>query len=75
MHRRRNRATAEADKPHRPLCQIVEPDPLGQNIAVELRKAVSIFSHSMLEENPFQPIRPINLQPLIKEKTSTQTLP
>lgn len=33
-------------QPHRSLCQIVEPDPLGQNVAAELRKAVDVFTRA-----------------------------
>lgn len=40
--------------PHRPLHQIVEPDPLGFHIAGELKKIIQTFTQSMLEENPFQ---------------------
>jgi hypothetical protein len=38
-------------KPHRPLCQIVEPDHLGQNLAIELRKALSVFTATVREES------------------------
>jgi hypothetical protein len=41
-------------KPHRPLCQIVEPDDLGLTLAAELRKFRDAFLPNMLEENPFQ---------------------
>ncbi|MBK9260655.1 MAG: hypothetical protein IPM54_12640 [Polyangiaceae bacterium] len=41
-------------KPHRPLCQIVESDRLGLNLAAELRKFRDAFVPQMLEENPYQ---------------------
>lgn len=47
-------AKAYPEKPNRPLCQIVESDHLGLKLAVELQKAVDVFTHHMLEENPFQ---------------------
>lgn len=45
---------AYPEHPRLPLHQIVETDPLGLNIANELRKIIQTFTRSMLEENPFQ---------------------
>lgn len=45
---------AYPNHPHRPLHQIVQPDPIGRNIANELGKIIHDFTHNMLEENPFQ---------------------
>lgn len=47
-------AQAYPEHPSRPLCQIIESDDLELKIAAELQKAVKVFTHQMLEENPFQ---------------------